>query len=379
MQLCKKLQDKKNKEVMLVISYPLIANPRAEKIVRSLSKRFKVLILEWNREGIVFQAISLENVSIRRFNMRAPYGKLTLIFYYPVFWMWVAVNVLLTRPGIIHACNLDALIPCVFSKILTRSKLIFDSFDKFSLAFVPPKMKLLFKLVDLTENVLTKVSNAFITTSNDRLITWGKYLPKYTITLFNAPDDVSKFIVDNKSKLLKNVHDEFAIVYAGRISRDRGLILLKTAIRGLEGVRLVLAGRIVDDSVRKEMRDSKIHYCGLLPYEDALRIQAYADVIPILYDPAVPINRFANPSKLFEAMMLRVPVITNVCRDIVAETECGLIVDYDAKEVRKAILQLKSNPSLRKKLGENGRRAFIQKYNWDFMEKRLLWLYYQLM
>ncbi|MEM2741828.1 MAG: glycosyltransferase WbuB, partial [Nitrososphaeria archaeon] len=70
-----------------------------------------------------------------------------------------------------------------------------------------------------------------------------------------------------------------------------------------------------------------------------------------------------------------VPVITNVCRDVVSEAHCGLIVDYDVKEVRNAILRLKNDPSLRRKLGENGRRAFEQKYNWNLMEKKLLRLY----
>jgi glycosyltransferase involved in cell wall biosynthesis len=80
----------------------------------------------------------------------------------------------------------------------------------------------------------------------------------------------------------------------------------------------------------------------------------------------------ASPNKLFEAMMFGVPVITNVCRDIVVEAECGLIVNYDAKEVKRAILRFKNDPLLRKKLGMNGRQAFERKYNWATMEKRLI-------
>lgn len=61
----------------------------------------------------------------------------------------------------------------------------------------------------------------------------------------------------------------------------------------------------------------------------------------------------ANPNKLFEAMMLGVPVITNVCRKIVRETGCGLIVEYNPKSVRDGIVKLR-DPLLRKELGTKG-------------------------
>jgi glycosyltransferase involved in cell wall biosynthesis len=70
--------------------------------------------------------------------------------------------------------------------------------------------------------------------------------------------------------------------------------------------------------------------------------------------------------------MLGVPVITNVCKEIVEETGCGLVVKYEYRSVRDALQYLVSNPEVRERMSANGRKAFEEKYNWNLMEKRLL-------
>jgi glycosyltransferase involved in cell wall biosynthesis len=87
-------------------------------------------------------------------------------------------------------------------------------------------------------------------------------------------------------------------------------------------------------------------------------------------------NKYVTGNKLFEAMMCGVPIITNVATEIVNETQCGIIVDYnDIDQVRNAIVSLRDNPELRKNLGDNGRKAFLQKYNWNVMEQKLFKIY----
>ncbi|MEM2507523.1 MAG: glycosyltransferase, partial [Nitrososphaeria archaeon] len=351
-------------------SLSLPVNPRARKIVKTLSSKFRILVLEWDREKIrkPFEIMN-KRVFIKRFRLKASYGVFYLPLLWPFFWSWIIVNIVSAKPKIIHACNLDALIPSWISRLLffKKPKIVFDSFDKFSLAFIPPKYRLCFKMVDILENILTCNSDAFITVSKERLKTYGKFIPNFVEIIMNCPEDLLSRIDDlilnsKKSK-------ELILVYAGGLSRDRGLTLLKEAISSINDVKLYLAGNIVDNTIKKLLSSSKIKYLGLLPYEESIKLQAQADVIPILYDPAVPINFVANPNKLFEAMMLGKPVITNVCRDIVEETNCGIVVDYSPEQVRNAILQLKNNPSLRSELGKNGRKAFEEKYNWSIMEK----------
>jgi glycosyltransferase involved in cell wall biosynthesis len=365
-----------NIDIVVVIASPIYSNVRAQKIVSSLSKKFKILLLDWHREKCestlaLLKNKNSKNILIKHFKLKAPYGSPVLILYYPLFWLWIIINIAIVKTKIIYACNLDTLIPCYFLKLFFKSKIVFDSFDKFSLAFIPPKNKLLFRIVDTLENVLTRNSDAFITVSKDRLLTYGKFIPRLVSIIMNTPCEMLSSFKTLQSSRSENYH-EFIIVYAGGISWDRGLHLLKNAIRDFNNVRLILAGRIVNGTLRKLLTDPKIHYKGLLPYEEAIKVEAEADLIPILYDPILPINRLANPNKLFEAMMLGVPVITNVCKEIVNESGCGLVVEYNLKSVKEALQYFISHPEVRKKMGENGRRAFEEKYNWNLMEKKIL-------
>jgi glycosyltransferase involved in cell wall biosynthesis len=58
------------------------------------------------------------------------------------------------------------------------------------------------------------------------------------------------------------------------------------------------------------------------------------------------------------------------------EVSCGLIVDYnDINHINNAIVTLRDKPDPRRELGDNGRRAFLQKFNWHIIEKELLKVY----
>ena len=121
---------------------------------------------------------------------------------------------------------------------------------------------------------------------------------------------------------------------------------------------------------------SNVKYVGVLPYKRALELQASADAIPVLVDPNLPMSRTVMPNRLFEAMMLGVPVITNVLTDAVGNIGCGVVVRYgDVNEIKDAILYLKTNPRTKMEMGYRGRAAFQHKYNWDKLEEKLLRVY----
>jgi glycosyltransferase involved in cell wall biosynthesis len=81
-------------------------------------------------------------------------------------------------------------------------------------------------------------------------------------------------------------------------------------------------------------------------------------------------------NKIFEAMMCGVPIISNVACELIKEVGCGIIVNYgDLNQIKSAITSLRDNPDLRKTLGANGRKAFLEKYNWNIMERKLYAIY----
>ena len=78
-------------------------------------------------------------------------------------------------------------------------------------------------------------------------------------------------------------------------------------------------------------------------------------------------------------MAVELPVIASnfpLWKEIVEGNECGRTVEpLNPKEIAKAIEHLLKNPELRQKMGENGRRAVWEKYNWENEGAKLLGLY----
>jgi glycosyltransferase involved in cell wall biosynthesis len=204
--------------------------------------------------------------------------------------------------------------------------------------------------------------------------------PRRMAVVMNCADkrftEIVKFDIGHKFYDKTGNHD-FLLVYTGNIIRKRGLEQVSAAIRNMENVLLMVAGVPTDNDFLNHLEQQKnIKYCGQLSFQEALSLEAMADVMIILYDPIVPNNRYANPNKLFEAMMFGIPVITNVAEEIVKESKCGILVEYrDIQQIEEAIVTLRKDPQLRRQLGENGRRAFEERYNWAVMERRLFDIY----
>jgi glycosyltransferase involved in cell wall biosynthesis len=85
-----------------------------------------------------------------------------------------------------------------------------------------------------------------------------------------------------------------------------------------------------------------------------------------------PANRITMHNKTYEAMMCGIPIITNLSPEFVRKIGFGIIVDYDDIDgIRAAIVTLRDSLQLRINLGDKGRRAFLEKYNWKEMENVL--------
>jgi glycosyltransferase involved in cell wall biosynthesis len=158
-----------------------------------------------------------------------------------------------------------------------------------------------------------------------------------------------------------------------------GLVNLVAAIKDVANVELVLAGWYLNSDkefLGEILQVPNVKYKGLLQPKDALALEASADVMIALYDPELFWYNIMLPNKVFEAMMCGIPLVTNIAPNIVKEADCGITVSYDdVDEIRKAIITLRDNAALQGRLGQNGRKAYLEKYNWSKMEEELFKLY----
>jgi glycosyltransferase involved in cell wall biosynthesis len=365
-------------DVVIIRSNSIVNTPRVTKIARSLNKRYSTVVLGWDRDGISKQLKETFVTQLQLFGLRAPIGKPSLLLYFPLFWMWTFVTLVTYKPNIVHACDFDSVIPCYIYKVIFRKKLVFDVCDRYALAYIPTKLKALFDIINFLEELFTNKADLVLTVGQ-RLLSTFRTKPKRYAIIMNCVNEIK---MTRNRVIPKEYHNRFRLAYTGNIRRDRGLETILKAIENIEGIEFVIAGRIIDKELGDQiLKSSNVRYMGLVLPDDALLIEKNCDAIIALYNLEFKQNYFGMPNKLFEAMMCQLPIITNIAPEVVKhEVGCGIIVDYnDINEIRNAIVTLRDKPGLRKELGNNGRKAFLQKYNWHSMEKELLKVYENLL
>jgi len=125
--------------------------------------------------------------------------------------------------------------------------------------------------------------------------------------------------------------------------------------------RVNFVGKLDRTGVKELLQESKM---GLVTLHPTLN---YIDALPV---------------KMFEYMLAGIPVIASnfeILKDIVNKEECGLCVNpLDTKTIGEAIEYLAIHDEEAKKMGENGKKAVLERYNWGIEEKKFYYVYKKL-
>lgn len=230
-------------------------------------------------------------------------------------------------------------------------------------------------MFQVVENFASKKFDVLIVPQPSMLNNYAKINDKTVL--------VENFVIVNidsfKSKKDFNNKNAF---HAGVLSKDRGLLNMVNAYELLDDSNhLHLAGNIRFDKLdefNKIMEFSNISYLGVLPYKDSMDYYNNTSIGLILYNN-VGQYYLSYAIKLFEYMMNSIPVIMPNFGEWVAfnnENNCGINVDpLNPIEVAEAINFLNNNIKIKEQLGINGRKAVLEKYNWDISKTKLLELY----
>jgi glycosyltransferase involved in cell wall biosynthesis len=371
-------------DIIIIKTSDAIFDPRVFKIFKSLSKKYSVLVLGWNREGVTRNIINKSILDVELLNFKAPFGRrpslisyFYMLIYYTLFWTWILFKLIIYRPLVVHAYDVDTILPCLFYKLIFRKKVVFDASVRYAMAYIPTKSKTLYSIVNWLEELLCTRADVLVNGWEKELKTFRRR-PKDCVTIMNCPEDYASNGTNSEHR---DANVNLRLVYTGGIRSGRSLENIAAAIKCLKDIELVMAGQVVDKNLFNQiLRIPNLKYKGFMDPRKALNLEASSDVMIALYDLNVPWNSTTTPNKLFEAMMCGIPIITNASADIVKELDCGIIVSYnDVDEIRTAILTLRDNTALRRKLGLNGRKAFLEKFNWLKMEEELFKLYERLL
>lgn len=216
----------------------------------------------------------------------------------------------------------------------------------------------------------------------------GEGIDPGKISVIENTIDVAYFQSLGKSpEIIDRYGDAFLISYIGGYGGyHRGL---ETAVRAMPRIiqqipqaRLLLVGK---GKIKPELEklaaslgiEDQVIFEDWRPFEE---VPSYIEASQICLIPhqSTPHTEATSPHKLFQYMLMAKPVVVSSCRPlkrVVEETGGGLVFEAgDSDGLAEAILRLEDD-GLRASLGQAGKQAVLDRYNWEMTSRDLIRLY----
>jgi len=369
-------------KILMITSKPFRPEPWIYREAKTLvNAGHNVRIIGWNRERKYKNKEEIDGIEIERIPIRSPYGSfLALLPLFPIFYITLLIKALSTDFDVIECHNFDTLPISVFIAKLRGKKVIYHSLDFYFTWFnretSSKTRKMLSNLFRKKElYFLNKINHLIVPTPGSKNY-YSKYNLKCGSTILYNTIGMDFF---NDNDAVKK--DKFVISYIGEIRYEKALSNLIQATKDIPDVKILIVGGGVKAENIKNMSDSFPHVEVIdhVPFKEVIKFYKKSSCIFAVYDSTNENIKVAIPVKLFEAMACGIPVIVNKniwVSDFVASSRIGLCVnENNLEEIKNAILELKTNKKIANEYGENGRKLFEKKYNWEIQQGKLLKVY----
>lgn len=179
-----------------------------------------------------------------------------------------------------------------------------------------------------------------------------------------------------------------ALLYTGAISEDRGALIHAGLPKVSQNIEVHMIGQCAPQLAARMWEIAgnaadRLYVKGIgvhVPYAQIVaKYKRGGWVAGLALFPPTKHYLRKEPTKIFEYMAFGIPVLCSsfpVWKELVEGNECGLTVDpLNPEEIAYAIEYLLAHHEETHQMGENGRRAVLEKYNWESEGKKLLALY----
>jgi len=296
---------------------------------------------------------------------------------------------------IIHVHDLPYAVPVVFIGRMLRRNTVFDMHEN-SVGITAPYLKkrgiignILLSLLQMLEIVVCRLATRVIVVveeNKERLARMGVQHEKVMVISNTADvEQLGKF----EQNYTRRGSDQkgFFVSYVGGFSFHRGLDTLVKAmpliLEKASNVHLLLIGdgemKLTLEKMCNQLGVGKnVTFTGWVSFSKAMEYVRMSALGVIPYHSTLDTNNTV-PHKLFQYMYFRKPVLVSDVRPlkrIVEATNCGFIFRAGdhvqlAEKALKAVVKRQELVIL----GENGRKAVLDTYNWDREKLKLLTMY----
>ncbi len=309
-------------------------------------------------------------------------------------WVKIFYEGLRLRANVYHCHEPLSLLLCVLIKILTGRKIVYDiheyaTYRHFYLGSESKKNNL--KQINfLIKGILPKIESFLFNfvdhfISVDEIIVEEELKNRNYVVIPNFPS-----LYFGKDYLKNENKTENICVYIGGVSLDRGSLNIIKASKiikeHISDIKILFVGEFSEDKnegvlnyVRSNNLSQNIFFIPPVYYTEIPKYLNSAKIGLMLYQPLDIYFKCVYPIKMFEYMLFALPIVSSNfpgMSQTINKEKCGIAVDpVSPSDIANAIIYLIEHPEEAKKMGENGRKAVEEKYNWEIMEKRLLMVY----
>lgn len=274
-----------------------------------------------------------------------------------------------------------------FAKKLQKNgaKVIFDSHEFYTLQLLEKKYipQYLRKYVKLAYSYLEKK--------------WLKYVDAVivpcTIDGKNYFSDRAKqtCFISNVPKLDEfygeKLDGEKILCQAGGLTYNRGIWHLVKAMEYIDA-KLILAGSFESIEFQKQIESldhqGKVKYLGYLDREGIRKIYQRTSIgIATMLNKGQYYHIDTLATKVYEFMLMGIPVVlsdTPYVKKVLKQYPFGIAVDASLpNEIANAVNDILAHKEVARQMGEAGRRAIKERYNWEKEAEKLKKLYFNLL
>jgi glycosyltransferase involved in cell wall biosynthesis len=308
------------------------------------------------------------------------------VFSLLLFWLLTTLYILKQNAEtIIHAHDLTGLPPIILLKITRKIKaVIYDSHELFPEA-ARDELGWLYGLFFLIlERVCMNFVDIIIGISKEQKDLMIKRYKKPFILLLNYPSLHEIKPLYNLPKIDLN-KDCTNIVFHGSIRKDRKMITLidvfEKAKTQNNRLFLYVIGDGPDFSKVKQYAQannvSNIIFTGKLPFSETFQYLRSCDIAIALYDVKT-YTALTCSNKLYECMAAGIPSIFSDLKASRKAMKESLVIRVNPNkqdQILDALLSLIKNDQYRKKASKVSEQLFLQKYNWEKIDKNFNEMY----